>query len=277
MYVLNEEMEPVPIGVAGELYIGGVGLARGYLKRPSLTAERFVPAPFGSGERLYRTGDLVRYRLDGNLEFLGRLDHQVKIRGFRIELGEIEAVLLRHASVRQAVVVAQPDGPHAGAQKRLVGYVVGASGVVPQVAQLRDHLKESLPEYMVPSAFVVLAELPLTPNGKLNRKALPAPELAQAMQQYVAPRTPVEEVLVEIWSEVLNLPRVGIEDNFFELGGHSLLTTQMTAHVRGLLGVELPILSVFEAPTIVELALSVEELMRDPNAGALRDTSSVLW
>ncbi|HEX5724995.1 MAG TPA: amino acid adenylation domain-containing protein, partial [Longimicrobiaceae bacterium] len=256
VYVLDRFLSPVPAGVPGELYIGGAGVARGYLGRPGLSAEKFVPDPFAAepGARLYRTGDLARWRPDGTLEFLGRNDHQVKVRGFRIELGEIEAVLRGHGSVADCVVMARAEA----GEQRLVAYVVG--GV--EAAELRAHLRESLPEYMVPSAFVFLDALPLTPNGKLDRKALPAPELAPAEDRYVAPRTPVEEVLAGIWAEVLRLERVGANDNFFELGGHSLLATRVVSRVRELFGVELPLRALFEGPTVAELAGRVEEIRR---------------
>jgi amino acid adenylation domain-containing protein len=229
LYVLDARREPVPIGAAGELYIGGAGVARGYLRRPELTAERFVASPFGAG-RLYRTGDLVRYRGDGNVEFLGRLDHQVKIRGHRIELGEIEAALRELAGAREVVVVARP-GP-AGVP-RLIAYIAGAA---PTAADLRRLLRERLPEPMIPSAFVVLERLPLTPNGKIDRKALPEPEQAAPASAdddgYVAPRTPTERAIAEIWKQVLGISRVSVYDNFFDLGGHSLLSTQVMHHIE---------------------------------------------
>ncbi len=230
-FILDAHGNPMPVGVPGELYIGGAGLARGYLNRPDLTAERFVPNPFSNwaGERLYRTGDLARYRPDGNLEYLGRLDHQVKIRGFRIELGEVEAALVRHPQVRETVVVAQEDPP---GDKRLVGYVVGEEPI-PTGEELRAHLKEVLPEYMVPAAFVFLDALPLTPNRKVDRKALPAPDVgSQLAHRYVAPRNPTEEILVGIWAEVLGAERVGVHDNFFELGGDSILSIQVVSRAR---------------------------------------------
>ncbi len=265
LYVLDGGLLPVPIGVTGELYIGGVGLGRGYLKRGALTADRFVPSPFGVGERLYRTGDLARWRADGTLEFLGRLDHQVKLRGYRIELGEIEAVLRSDADVKDAVVVARQDD--AGDQ-RLVAYVVGQAAATADadVAALRAHLRQNLPDYMVPSAFVALDRLPLTPSGKLDRKALPAsaPQQRAAMAAYVAPRTPGEEVLAGIWCELLALERVGVDDNFFELGGHSLLAMRVTARLREAFAIELPLRAVFEAPTVAELSKSIEEKRRQP-------------
>ncbi|HYR08361.1 MAG TPA: amino acid adenylation domain-containing protein, partial [Longimicrobium sp.] len=255
-YVVDGHGRPVPVGVAGELWVGGAGVTRGYLGRPGLTAERFVPDPFSgeAGARLYRTGDRVRWRADGAIEYLGRLDHQVKVRGFRIELGEIEAVLRGHESVADCVVVARADA----GEQRLVAYVVG--GV--EAAELRAHLRESLPEYMVPSAFVFLDALPLTPNGKLDRKALPAPEYAANADRYVAPRTPVEEVLAGIWAEVLRLERVGVTESFFDLGGHSLLATRVVSRIRDVFAIELPLRAIFEGPTVAELTGRVEEMRR---------------
>ena len=220
VYVLDGWLEPAPVGVPGELYIGGAGVARGYLNRPDLTAERFVPDPFGPdpGARLYRTGDRVRWRADGQLEYLGRLDHQVKVRGFRIELGEVEEALLRHPGVRQAAVVARGDGQ---STQRLVAYLTAHEQPGPSAAQLRGFLGQRLPEHMVPAAFVVLAELPLTPNGKVDRRALPVPDYASTQMEYTPPATPAEDVLAGLWAEVLGLERVGVHDNFFELGGHS--------------------------------------------------------
>jgi acyl carrier protein len=251
-------MSPAPVGVAGELYVGGDGLARGYLGRPALTAERFVPDPFSSepGGRLYRTGDLVRYTASGELHYLGRLDHQVKIRGFRIELGEIEAVLSSHDGVRECVVIAREDAP---GEKRLVAYIVGAAGDAEGVARLRAYAAERLPAYMVPSAFVVLEELPLTPNGKVDRKALPAPEgRPEGAADYVEPRNETERALARIWAGVLGVERVGAEDNFFDLGGHSLLATQVILEVRREFGVEIPLRHVFETPTVAYFATLVE-------------------
>ena len=216
-----------------------------------------MPHPYIEGERLYRTGDLARWRADGELEYLGRLDHQVKIRGYRIELGEIEAALTQHSKVQQAVVVARED---AAGDKRLVAYVVGADGSAVEATQLRDHLKRSLPEYMVPSAYVVLEALPLTPNGKIDRRALPAPEGdALVRGEYVAPRNPTEELLASIWCEVLKLDRVGVHDNFFELGGHSLLAMRVMARIRDTFQIELPLRDIFDSHTIDQIATDIED------------------
>jgi amino acid adenylation domain-containing protein/FkbM family methyltransferase len=266
-YVLDERMEVVPVGVAGELYVGGAGLARGYLHRPELTAERFVPDPYGAraGARLYRTGDVVRYR-GGELDFVGRRDEQVKVRGFRIELGEIEAVLEQHAAVAQCVVnlLETESG-----DKRLVAYVVsneigavnGDGNTHPLTEKLRSYLAERLPGYMVPSAFVELRELPLTENGKLDRKKLPAPDgdRPEQLQEYIEAGTPVEEILCGVWREILSVERVGIKDDFFELGGHSLLATQLISRMRDAFGVEVPLRQLFLAPTIAGLARHIEE------------------
>ena len=254
VYVLDGEMRPLPVGARGELYIGGAGVARGYLGRPDLTAERFVPDPFSPepGARLYRSGDVARWRRGGELEFVGRADAQVKVRGFRIEPGEVEDLLLRHPAVRDAVVVAREDEP---GRARLVAYVVPAAGEAASAAELRRHLKAELPEYMVPAAFVSLDALPLTPGGKVDRRGLPAPEAPVApTEAYVAPATEAEARLAEIWAEVLRLERVGTRDDFFELGGHSLLATQVVSRVRRELGVELPLRAVFERPTVADLA-----------------------
>jgi amino acid adenylation domain-containing protein len=252
-YVLDRCGEPVPVGVAGELFIGGIGVARGYLNRPALTAQRFVASAFASGERLYRTGDKVRYLADGNLEFLGRLDKQVKIRGHRIEPGEIEAALMVHEAISQAVVLAREDEP---GDQRLVAYLVAAMDAsIPQPDVLRTHLQRTLPDYMVPSTFVTLDRLPLTSSGKLDRSALPAPQgRADLTQAYVAPRTPAEQWLAEIWTDVLRVDRVGIHDNFFELGGHSLLTMRIVARIHERFNVSLPVWTLFESPTIASLA-----------------------
>ncbi|WP_164003067.1 condensation domain-containing protein, partial [Pyxidicoccus caerfyrddinensis] len=255
-YVLDGAMQPVPVGVPGELYVGGEGLAVGYVGRPELTAERFVPSPFGDGARLYCTGDVVRWRGDGTLEFLGRRDTQVKVRGFRIELGEVETALASHAGVNEVVVVAREDGTEG---KRLVAYVTAKEGVELEASVLRTHLKQRLPEYMVPSAYVVLDALPLTPNGKVDRKALPTPDAhAPKPETFEPPRTETEQKLAAIFAEVLNVEQVGLHGDFFELGGHSLLATQLVSRVREVFQVELPLRDVFEASTVEKLALKLD-------------------
>ncbi|MBO1350490.1 MAG: amino acid adenylation domain-containing protein [Hormoscilla sp. GUM202] len=258
VYILDNHLQPVPIGVPGGLYIGGVGLARGYLNRPELTADKFIPNPFSNepGAGLYKTGDRARYRADGNIEFLGRIDNQVKIRGFRIELGEIEATLAQHPCILQAVVIAREDMP---GDKRLVAYIVGKTEP-PKVPELRDFLKGKLPGYMVPAAFVTLEAMPLTPNGKVDRRSLPAPDASELASTaiFVAPGTPTEELLAAIWCEVLGLKHVGIHDNFFELGGHSLLATQVISRIRRVFSVEVPVRYVFEFPTLATLSKAIE-------------------
>ncbi len=250
LYIVDQLMAPCPVGVSGELCVAGIGVGRGYLHDPVRTAEAFVPDPFSQalGGRLYRTGDRARYGVDGIIDYLGRFDEQVKLRGFRIEPGEIEARLCAHSEVREAVVVVREDG----GEKRLVGYVV-AVGPQLDAEVLRVHLKASLPEYMVPAAFVLLAQLPLTANGKVDRRALPAPEFGASADQYAPPRTPTEEVLCGIWAEVLRLERVGIHNNFFELGGHSLLATQVISRVRQTFQTDPPLRSIFENPTVAGL------------------------
>ncbi|HEY0607598.1 MAG TPA: amino acid adenylation domain-containing protein, partial [Herpetosiphonaceae bacterium] len=289
IYLLDNNLQPVPVGVAGELYIGGISLARGYSNRPDQTADKFIPDPFAQtpGARLYKTGDRARYRVDGVLEFLGRIDHQLKIRGFRVELGEIEAVLSRHPEIREAVVVAEQSG----SDTRLIAYVVGeqknqgtkeqkSTAALPSPAAagegqgvrageglsstLRIYLAEYLPDYMIPAVFVTLDALPLNPNGKLDRKALPAPESVRVErdESFVAPRTPVEEVIAGIWAALLKQERVGINDTFFALGGHSLLATQIMSRVRSTLQVELPLSALFDLPTVAGLAARVEAAQR---------------
>ncbi|HST63036.1 MAG TPA: amino acid adenylation domain-containing protein, partial [Longimicrobium sp.] len=259
VYVLDAWGEPVPVGVPGELHVGGVAVARGYLGQAELTAEKFVPDPFSAdaGARLYASGDRVRWLPTGELEFVGRVDAQVKIRGFRIELGEVEAVLASVPSVRESAVVVREDAP---GQKRLVAYFVARQGADVSAGELRAQLSARLPEYLVPSAFVMLESLPLTPNGKLDRRALPAPEYGSGEGRYVAPHTPTEEVLAGIWAEVLGTERVGAEDGFFELGGHSLLATQVVSRARQAFGVEVPLRALFEAPTVAGLAARIEAL-----------------
>ncbi len=253
VYVLDKQYHPVPVGVAAELYIGGDGLARGYLQRPELTAERFVPDPFSqkAGQRLYRTGDLVRYLANGELDYLGRMDQQVKVRGFRIELGEIESVLSTHSAVRECVVTANEVAP---GDMRLVAYVTGGPATPDE---LRHHLKERLPEYMVPSFFVTLEALPRLPNSKIDRRSLPAPSRPESSREFVAPRNEIETEIANIWSAVLKVERVGIHDNFFALGGHSLLATQVIARVKSVFNVDLPIRRLFEAPTVANMAVAV--------------------
>jgi amino acid adenylation domain-containing protein len=256
VYVLDARLQPVPVGVVGQLYVSGVGLARGYLGRPDMTAERFVPNPFGTepGTRLYRTGDLARYLSNGELEFLGRADQQVKLRGFRIELGEVESVLAQHPSVREAVVSLRKEG----GDERLVAYLVMKDGQEPDPAELRGFLKEKLPDYMVPAAFVGMEALPLTPNDKMDRGALPAPaKEAVARKDYVAPRNPVEEILVGLWADIFETDQVGIHDNFFDLGGHSMLGIQLFTRIQEVFDVEIPLLELFEKPTVALLAQRV--------------------
>jgi amino acid adenylation domain-containing protein len=252
-HVLDAQMQPLPIGAPGELFIGGAGLARGYLGRPDLTAERFVAHPFTPGERLYRTGDLARYRADGLIEYLGRIDFQVKLRGHRIELGEIEAALQALPGVQSSVVVAREDSP---GLKQLVAYVTGAPIIA---AEIKHALGQRLPDYMVPAAVVRLQALPLLPNGKIDRKALPRPESAAAGPTSGAPRTPTEKKLHDIWSDVLGQPQIGVADNFFDLGGHSLLAMQVVSRLRAQLQVEIPLREMFNHPTLAALAVAVDQ------------------
>jgi amino acid adenylation domain-containing protein len=265
-YVLDNHLQPAPVGVAGQLYAGGAGVSRGYLNRPELTAERFIPHPYSreAGERLYQTGDRARILSDGGIEFLGRVDHQVKVRGYRIELGEIEAVLSEQEWVRSAVVLMREDAP---GDKRLIGYVVSVEGQRPATQELRNGLKRRLPDYMIPASFVMLDEMPLTASGKVNRRALPAPETVRDMlaENFVAPRTPVEELLAKLWGDVLKVEGVGVNDDFFDLGGHSLLATQLISRVRESFAVDLPLRSLFESPTVAGLTRSIEAAMRVGN------------
>ncbi|HEU4457154.1 MAG TPA: condensation domain-containing protein, partial [Longimicrobium sp.] len=261
-YVLDGAMRPAAPGVPGELYVGGDGLARGYAGRPGMTAESFVPSPFGAGERLYRTGDRARWLADGALEFLGRIDAQVKIRGFRVEPGEVEAVLASHPLLREAAVAVRP-GPDG--EKRLVAWVVAAEGAAVDAAALRAWLKERVPEHLVPSAFVAVDALPLTPNGKVDRRALPDPDAAEE-GAYAAPATEPEALMAALWGEVLGRERVGAADDFFALGGHSLLATRLASRVAGAFGVEVPIRALFENATPAALVRWVEARRRGGDA-----------
>ncbi|MBV9108018.1 MAG: amino acid adenylation domain-containing protein, partial [Gemmatimonadetes bacterium] len=267
LYVLDDALRPAPVGVPGELYIGGVQVARGYLGRPALTAEKFVPDPFAKtgGARLYRTGDRARWRADGTVEYLGRLDFQVKVRGFRIELGEIESALRAHPAVRDAVAVTLDDAP--GGSPRIVAYVTGgASGDA-----LRAHLRTRLPEYMVPAAFVALERLPLTPTGKVDRRALPPPAPAAAPAgARLQPGTEMESRVAALWCELLGLPAVGMEESFFDLGGHSLLMARVQARLAHELGIELSMLELFQHPTVRTLAARLQGQAAEIQVGAER-------
>ncbi len=269
VHIVNQELEPVPTGEMGEILVGGAGVGRGYLNRPELTADKFTPDPFSNkpGARLYRTGDMAHYLPDGNIEFLGRADHQVKIRGFRVELSEIETILSQHPAIARCVVLAREDVPGnpsltGGAGKRLVAYVVPKEAQSLAVEELRGFLKDKLPGHMLPSAFVLLQALPLTPHGKIDRQALPAPDTVSPRLEGVKPCTLVEEVLVEIWRQVLGLEYVDVQDNFFDLGGHSLLATQVVSRARQAFQVELSLRDVFESPTVAGLAKSIESARR---------------
>jgi len=244
IYILDRYMQPVPVGVSGELYIGGVQVARGYINRQDLTVEKFIPDPFSDNPkaRLYKTGDLVRYLPDGNIVYLGRIDYQVKVRGFRVEPGEIESVLGQHPAVREAVVLAREDVPD---DKRLVAYIVPVQ-LPPGINELRNFLKEKLPEYMVPEVFMFLDAMPLTPNGKMDRCALPAPQGKRRSERaYVSPQNELEKIIAGIWQELLQVEKVGIHDNFFDLGGHSLLIVQAHSRLREVVDRELSITDMF--------------------------------
>jgi amino acid adenylation domain-containing protein len=262
VYVLNDALEPQPIGVPGEIFIGDLCVTWGYLERPGLTAERFVPDPYDPGGRLYRTGDRARRLPNGALQFLGRTDNQVKIRGIRIELGEIEAALKRHERVRQVVVLARDDGT---SDKRIVAYVVSADGAELDAGMLRAYVKNQLPDYMIPAAFVQLEAMPISPNGKIDRAALPSPDAVVREKPFNAPRNPLEEVLAGFWADVLGLQQVDIHGDFFDLGGHSLLATQVVSRVRESFRVDLPLRRIFETPTVAELA---ESMLADEVSGA---------
>jgi amino acid adenylation domain-containing protein len=273
VYLLDASLNPVATGAPGELYIGGASLTRGYLNRPELTAEKLIPDPFSEepGARLYRSGDLARYRSDGQIEFLGRLDQQVKIRGFRIELEEIEAVLAEHPALQEAVVLAREDVP---GDKRLVAYVVFKNDPSPSSSDLRVYLKQTLPDYMIPTVFTSLNTLPVNPSGKIDRRALPAPDAGRS-SEWIAPRTSVEEVLAKIWCDVLEVEQVGVENNFFELGGHSLLMAQVMSRVRDTLQLEIPLRTLLEAPTVCSLAEAIEMAARAEHVDA--EKIAQLW
>jgi acyl carrier protein len=257
--ILDSHLNPVPIGVVGEIYIGGVGLARGYLNQPELTAEKFITHSLdgAAAKRWYKTGDLARFLSDGNIECLGRMDNQAKIRGYRVELGEIESVLAQHPAIRHTVVLAREN---TAGDKRLVAYVVAPPDTPPN--ELRSFLKQKLPEYMVPSALVFLNEVPLSANGKVDRKALPQPDQTRPEldEGFAAPRTPVEEILANVWASVLKLDKVGIHDNFFDLGGHSLMATRVVSRIREVIRIELPIRALFEMPTVATLSNLIESI-----------------
>jgi amino acid adenylation domain-containing protein len=275
IYLLEESFDPTPIGVPGELYIGGDGLARGYLGRPDLTAEKFMPDPFSTrpGARFYRTGDMARYLADGNIEFLGRKDHQVKIRGFRIELGEVETVLGGHPSVQENIVL---TWERAAGDRSLVAYIVSQPGAASNVSDIRKFLLAKLPEYMVPSSFIFLESMPLTANGKVNRRALPVPDQSrpELEQDFVAPRTSLEEVVAGIWRDVLGLEQIGVHDNFFELRGHSLLATQVVARLSEIFEFEIPLKTIFQSPTIAGLAAAMVQF--EPTPGSLEELARAL-
>jgi acyl carrier protein len=257
VYVLDAHLKQCPVGVPGEIHLGGVGVARGYLASPDLTALKYIPNPFGkeAGARLYRTGDLGRFLPDGNIELQGRVDRQVKVRGIRIEPGEIETVLNAHENVREAAVIVREDTP---GNQRLVAYVV----LRQPENNLRAFVKARVPDHMIPAGFVVMDKLPVTPNGKVDYAALPIPDETSfdSSKEFVAPRTPLEETLAQIWREILEISRVGINDNFFELGGHSLLATQVVSRIRKTLNVDLPLRVIFDSPTIAGLATNVESM-----------------
>lgn len=260
LYILNDQMQPVPLGHVGELLIAGDGVARGYLKREALSSERFIANPFRPGERMYRTGDLARFRRDGQLDFLGRMDHQVKVRGYRIELGEIESGLVQHPEVRSAVVMAREDNP---GDQRLVGYVILEADATVTMADLRRSLKQTLPDYMVPTVVMAVAQFPLSPNGKVDRKALPIPPAAERDLEgaYAAATDQLEQQLVSLWEEVLQVRPVGVNDSFFDLGGHSLLVVKLLDRLRQVLKQDLPAAAVFQAPTVRKFA----QLLQQPN------------
>jgi acyl-coenzyme A synthetase/AMP-(fatty) acid ligase/acyl carrier protein len=258
MYILDKKLNPVPLGVPGELYIGGAGLARGYLNRPDLTQEKFIPNPFSNNPkcRLYKTGDLCRYLSNGNIEYLGRIDAQINLRGFRIELGEIESVLVQEQEVRDAVVLVRED---VLGEPRIIAYLVGQES---EANTIRQKLKTKLPDYMIPSNFVWLSALPLTPNDKVDRKALAAlgKDSYATKKVFREPRNSLEQQILDIWMSILHIERISIDDNFFELGGHSLLATQIISRIHQSFDIVIPLKTLFESPTVAELSLKVENL-----------------
>ncbi|BBD64375.1 amino acid adenylation domain-containing protein [Nostoc commune NIES-4072] len=275
IYLLDKNYQPVPVGVPGMLYISGAGLARGYLNQPELTADKFIPNPYAKqpGERLYKTGDLARYLVDGEIEYIGRIDHQVKVRGFRIELAEIEAVINQHPAVQETVVVVGESED----SKRLVAYVVLQKEQTLTISQLRGFLESNLPSYMIPGAFVMLEALPVTPNGKVDRKALPIPQLTQiSSSNIILPSTPIEDLLAGIWIEVLGIEKIGIDNNFFELGGHSLIATRVISRIRQVFKVELPLRYLFEKPTIAGLAKEIEKAIKVDSADEVTNIEQIV-
>lgn len=271
VHVLNPQLDLCPIGVPGELHVAGAGLSRGYLRRPELTSERFVPNPFATrpGEHLYKSGDLARYLPNGEIEYLGRIDNQVKLRGYRVELGEVESALAEHPAVREAVVAAREDVP---GDQRLIAYLIRRDRKEDPIPGLRDFLAAKLPDYMVPSAFLLLEAFPLTPNGKVDRRALPAPGTKRhEAQDFEPPRAPIEAALAEIWKEILRVERVSVRDNFFELGGHSLLATQVVSRIRAAFQIELDLRDLFSNPTVAGLAVTVAQKQAERLAPAELD------
>ncbi len=255
VYILDQNLNLLPVGIPGELHIGGIGLSRGYLRRDELSENKFIPNPFGEG-KLYKTGDLARYLLNGEIEFLGRLDDQVKIRGFRIELGEIKNSLSQHDQIRETLVIAYEDL----VEKRLVAYFVSRADDAISNQDLREFLGQKLPSYMIPSAFLQIEKFPLTTSGKIDRRALPKPSFEQINTEFVPPRTEIEVKIAEIWSQVLGIDTIGVDDNFFAVGGHSLLATQVISRLFQVFGVKLSFISFFSTPTIAGLSQEIEKL-----------------
>jgi acyl carrier protein len=276
VYVLDRALEPVPVGMVGKVYVGGEGLARGYVNRPGLTAEQFVPDPFGDeGERLYRMGDMARYRQDGVLEYIGRQDHQVKVRGVRVELDGVEVILGQHPMVQRGVVKVNRD---TSGEETLGAYIVVRDGQTLSSGELRHFFLERFPSSALPDYYVFLDELPLTPNGKVDRRALPAPDKARFEQEraFVAPRTPTEETLASICAEILRIERIGVYDSLFELGGNSVMAIQIVSRVRKVFQVELPLRVLFETPTVADLAQVVESILQAGLSGARESISKSL-